>query len=118
MLAPLRVGVFRRTWSASLFSNVGLLVQGVGAAWAMTELTSAAEMVALVQTASVRPLMLFAMFAGAIADTYDRRKVAMTGILIGLAGAVGLTLSASVGVLTPWLILALDRKSTRLNSSH
>src|SRR3546814_1285880 len=30
----------------------------------------------------------------------------MTGILIGLAGAVGLTRSASVGVLTPWLILA------------
>ncbi|API59472.1 MFS transporter [Tardibacter chloracetimidivorans] len=106
MLAPLRVAVFRRTWSASLFSNFGLLVQGVGAAWAMTELTSAADMVALVQTASVLPLMLFAMFAGAIADTYDRRKVAMTGILIGLAGAVGLTLSASVGVLTPWLILA------------
>src|SRR3546814_18854787 len=50
--------------------------------------------------------MLFAMFAGAIADTYDRRKVAMTGILIGLADAAGLTLSASVGVLTPWLILA------------
>src|SRR3546814_18597501 len=87
MLAPLRVAVFRRTWSASLFSNFGLLVQGVGAAWAMTELTSAADMVALVQTASVLPLMLFAMFAGAIADTYDRRKVAMTGILIGLAGA-------------------------------
>src|SRR3546814_6765975 len=70
MLAPLRVAVFRRTWSASLFSNFGLLVQGVGAAWAMTELTSAADMVALVQTASVLPLMLFAMFAGAIADTY------------------------------------------------
>src|SRR3546814_20620947 len=47
MLAPLRVAVFRRTWSASLFSNFGLLVQGVGAAWAMTELTSAADMVAL-----------------------------------------------------------------------
>src|SRR3546814_20331102 len=39
LLAPLRVAVFRRTWSDSLFSNFGLREQGVGAAGALTELT-------------------------------------------------------------------------------
>ncbi|HXL30381.1 MAG TPA: MFS transporter, partial [Bradyrhizobium sp.] len=38
--APLRHSVFRRIWLASLLSNFGLLIQGVGAAWAMTQMTS------------------------------------------------------------------------------
>ncbi len=37
--APLRHAVFRRIWLASLVSNLGLLTQGVGAAWAMTPIT-------------------------------------------------------------------------------
>ena len=36
--APLRFSVFRRIWLASLLSNLGLLIQGVGAAWAMTQM--------------------------------------------------------------------------------
>ena len=36
ILAPLRYPVYRRIWLASLISNLGLLIQGVGAAWAMT----------------------------------------------------------------------------------
>ncbi len=38
--APLRHAVFRRIWLASLLSNLGLLIQGVGAAWAMTQMPS------------------------------------------------------------------------------
>ena len=46
--APLRYPVFRRIWLASLLSNLGLLIQGVGAAWAMTQMTPSADKVALV----------------------------------------------------------------------
>jgi hypothetical protein len=38
--APLRDITFRRVWLASLLSNLGILIQGVGAAWAMTQMTS------------------------------------------------------------------------------
>ncbi|MEA2889616.1 MAG: hypothetical protein QOI05_409, partial [Bradyrhizobium sp.] len=75
--APLRHSVFRRIWLASLLSNLGLLIQGVGAAWAMTQMTSSADKVALVQTALMLPIMLISMPAGAIADMYDRRIVAL-----------------------------------------
>ena len=44
--APLRHGTFRRIWLASLLSNLGILIQGVGAAWAMTQMTAAADKVA------------------------------------------------------------------------
>jgi len=85
--APLRHAVFRRIWLASLLSNLGLLIQGVGAAWAMTQMTTSADMVALVQTALMLPIMLISMPAGAIADMYDRRIVALVSLSIALVGA-------------------------------
>src|SRR4051794_28701520 len=92
--APLRHAVFRRIWLASLLSNLGLLIQGVGAAWAMTQMTSSADKVALVQTALMLPIMLISMPAGAIADMHDRRVVAMLSLAISLIGATMLTVLA------------------------
>src|SRR5256885_15042267 len=104
--APLRHTVFRRIWLASLVSNLGLLIQGVGAAWAMTQMTPSADKVALVQTALMLPVMLIAMPAGAIADMYDRRIVALVSLSIALAGATALSVLAWLGRLTPEILLA------------
>jgi len=105
--APLRHAVFRRIWLASLVSNLGILIQGVGAAWAMTQMTSSADKVALVQTALMLPIMLIAMPAGAIADMHDRRIVALISLGIALAGATTLTVLAWFGLVTPNILLAL-----------
>src|SRR5882762_5746866 len=104
--APLRHSVFRRIWLASLLSNLGLLIQGVGAAWAMTQMTSSADKVALVQTALMLPIMLISMPAGAIADMYDRRIVALVSLGIALVGATVLTVLAWFGLVTPNVLLA------------
>jgi MFS family permease len=104
--APLRHSAFRRIWLASLLSNLGLLIQAVGAAWAMTQMTSSADKVALVQTALMLPVMLIAMPAGAIADMYDRRVVALVSLSIALVGASALTVLAWLGDLTPEILLA------------
>lgn len=105
--APLRNLTFRRIWLASLLSNLGILMQGVGAAWAMTQMTSSANMITLVQTALMLPQMLISVPAGAIADMYDRRIVALASLGIALAGAAGLTTLAWVGLVTPNLLLVL-----------
>jgi predicted MFS family arabinose efflux permease len=104
--APLRHTVFRRIWLASLLSNLGLLIQGVGAAWAMTQMTSSADMVALVQTALMLPVMLTSIAAGAIADMYDRRIVGLAALSIALAGATTLSVLGFVGAVTPSILLA------------
>src|ERR1700727_142757 len=104
--APLRHSVFRRIWLASLLSNLGLLIQGVGAAWAMTQMTSSADQVALVQTALMLPVMLISMPAGAIADMYDRRIVALVSLSIALSGATALSVLAWLGLITPRTLLA------------
>ena len=105
--APLRHVVFRRIWLASLLSNFGLLIQAVGAAWAMTQMTPDADKVALVQTALMLPVMLISMPAGAIADMYDRRIVALVSLSISLSGATALTVLAWFGLVTPNILLAL-----------
>ena len=46
----------------------------------MTRLSSSPSMVALVQTAMMLPLMLVALPAGAVADMFDRRKIALAGL--------------------------------------
>src|SRR6201746_2379646 len=104
--APLRHSVFRRIWLASLLSNLGLLIQGVGAAWAMAERASWADKVALVQTALRRRIMLISMPAGAIADMYDRRIVALVSLSISLAGATSLAVMAWLNFVTPNILLA------------
>src|SRR5437868_9967761 len=105
--APLKYPVFRRIWLASLLSNLGLLIQGVGAAWAMTQMASSADKVALVQTALMMPIMLISMPAGAIADMHDRRMVAMISLSIALTGATALTLLDWFGLTTPNTLLIL-----------
>jgi MFS family permease len=105
--APLRHSVFRRIWLASLLSNLGILIQGVGAAWAMTQMAASADKVALVQTALMLPVMLISMPAGAIADMHDRRIVAMVSLSIALVGATVLTTLAWFSLITPNILLSL-----------
>src|ERR1700716_877947 len=105
--APLRHAVFRRIWLASLLSNLGLLIQAVGAAWAMTQMTSSADKVALVQTALMLPVMLISMPAGAIADMHDRRIVALVLFSFALSCATALPVLAWFNLITPNILLAL-----------
>src|SRR5262249_33908172 len=100
---PLRYVTFRRIWLASLLSNLGIMVQGVGAAWAMTQMTTSADKIALVQSALMLPVMLISMPAGAMADMHDRRKVALVALTIALAGATALTMGARLSLMTPGL---------------
>jgi MFS family permease len=103
--APLREPVFRRVWTASVLSNFGHLILGVAAAWEMTRLSTSPSMVALVQTAMMLPLMLISLPAGAVADMFDRRKVAMAGLLFSIASSAVLTGLSFAGLATPWILL-------------
>jgi MFS family permease len=105
IFGPLHYPTFRRIWVASMFSNLGQLVQAVGAAWAMTELTHRADQVALVQSAAMLPILLLAMAAGAAADMFDRRRVCIGALLLVLVGAGALSTIALLGQLSPMLIL-------------
>ncbi len=104
---PFSVPIFRNVWCAGVFSNVGSMIQTVAAAWVMSSLTRNAATVALVQTMTSAPLMLFALVSGSIADLYDRRNVTLLALGISMAGATAMAAFTIAGLLTPMLILAL-----------
>ena len=105
-LQVFRNPTFRSLWIATLASNFGGLVQSVGAAWAMTNLTTSQSMVALVQTSVTLPIMVFSLTAGVFADNFDRRKIMIWAQGFMCVVSVVLAFLAFEGFLTPWLLLS------------
>ncbi|MEH6696008.1 MAG: MFS transporter [Hyphomonas sp.] len=104
-VSPFSIPIFRNVWLANLASNFGSLVQSVGAAWLMTTLSNSPSDVALVQASTALPIMLFSLWAGALADNLDRRIMMLCTQSFMLIVSVGLTLFAWSGALTPALLL-------------
>jgi len=106
LLGVFRNRAFRALWSAALASNLGGLIQGVGASWAMTQLTTSHALVALVQASTTLPIMLLALPAGALADNFERRRIMLTAQVFMLTVSVALTVVAFLGWLGPYTLLA------------
>jgi MFS family permease len=118
-LAPFQHSIFRNVWSANLASSFGGLIQGVGAAWMMTTIATSSYQVALVQASTTLPIFLFALVAGAIADSFDRRKVMLAAQSFMLVVSVLLAVFTWLGWMSPWVLLAftfLIDSGTALNS--
>ena len=105
MLSPLRHKAFAELWGANIASNMGGIIQGVGAAWLMTTLNPSPQMVALVQFANVAPIMLLSLVAGALADLYDRRLIMLSSQIFMAVISVALTVFAFLGHMSPWALL-------------
>ena len=111
---PLRHTVFRSLWIANVVTALGTWMQNTGAGWLMTSLSPDALSVSLVQAATIFPVLLLALPAGALADTLDRRlfligtqvwtmcaAVALAGLtyagLINATGLIALTFAIGMG---------------------
>jgi MFS family permease len=90
-LATIAYATFRNLLVAAVVSDIGAFMQSVGAAWLMVSLNAGPMYVALTQTASSLPFLVFALPAGAIGDIVDRRKLIlytetwMVGVAVVLA---------------------------------
>lgn len=104
-LAPFRQPAFRAIWTANLVSNFGSLIQSVGAAWLMTVISGSPQLVALVQASATIPIMLLSLFAGAIADSYDRRLVMLFAQTLMLVASAILAALDYAGYVAPWSLL-------------
>ena len=82
-------------------------MQATVAAWLMATLTPSALMVALVQTASTAPSLLFGLLSGALADIVDRRRVVLITQVVLFAATVSLGIATLIGWIGPLTLLAL-----------
>lgn len=105
--APFGVRMFRWLWLAALCSNIGTWMHEVAAGWLMTELSDSKLMVSLVQAATMGPVFLLGLFAGALADIVDRRRLLIVAQFWNFLAAGSLAAVTLAGLATPGLLLAL-----------
>lgn len=105
MFDLLRLKDFRNLWLTTLVSNLGGLVQGVGAGWLMTSITSSQSLVGLVQGATTLPVVIFSLWAGALADNYNRRLILIYSMIAMMAVSALLAVLTFGGWVTPALLL-------------
>lgn len=104
--SPLAVPIFRLVWLASIISNIGSWMQTVGAQWLLVQSESSALLVALVQTASAAPVLLFAIPSGVIGEFLNRRLVLLYSQVVQLLVVLALTYLTWTGQTTTPILLA------------
>ncbi|MFI7009313.1 MFS transporter [Streptomyces sp. NPDC050145] len=116
---PLRIPAYRRLWSSTIVTAVGSQLTAVAVPKQIYDITGSSAWVGAASLAGLVPLVVFALWGGAVADTMDRRKlllitncgIAGTSVLFWLQAVTGL---GSVAVLM--VLLALQQAFWGLNS--
>ncbi len=103
--APLRTRTFRTLWIAALAGNVGTWMQTVGAQWLLVHDPHAALLVALVQTATALPAVLFALVGGVLADVLDRARLMLVVLVCMTVVGAALTALTALHRMPPALLL-------------
>lgn len=116
---PLRIPAYRRLWSSTIVTAVGSQLTAVAVPKQIYDITHSSAWVGYASLAGLVPMVAFALWGGAVADTVDRRKlllvtntgIAVTSLLFWAQAATGL---GSVVVLM--VLLALQQAFFGLNS--
>ncbi|WP_425836574.1 MFS transporter [Streptomyces fractus] len=116
---PLRIPAYRRLWSSTIVTAVGSQLTAVAVPKQIYDITGSSAWVGAASMAGLVPLVVFALWGGAIADHMDRRKlllitnsgIAVTSVLFWLQAISGLD---SVVVLM--VLLAVQQAFWGLNA--
>lgn len=98
---------FRTIWAATAISNFGGFIHITAAAWLMTSLTSSTTLIAMVQTSVALPMMFFALFAGATADVFDKRRQMVGSLVLSATSVFTLFILLRFDLVSPWSLLIL-----------
>ncbi|MFE2043741.1 MFS transporter [Streptomyces sp. NPDC059477] len=116
---PLRRPAYRRLWASTIVTAVGSQLTAVAVPKQVYDLTGSSAWVGYASFAGLLPMVVFALWGGAIADTVDRRTlllvtntgIAVTSVLFWIQALIGLD---SVAVLM--VLLALQQAFFGLNA--
>ena len=114
--SSLRYRNFRLFWIARLISHLGTSIQNVVMAWTLYEITGSAFQLGLNGLFRAVPTILFGLFAGTIADRFERRRLVFISdsILIGMPLTLGIL--AQMGQLEAWHIYLITFLSAVVDS--
>jgi MFS family permease len=104
---PLRHAAYRRLFVGNAASFFGTQFTAVAVPVQMYALTRSSLWVGYLGLAGLLPLLLFALWGGALADAFDRRRLLFGSSLLMWLGTLFLLAQARAGLRSPVLLLAL-----------
>ncbi|WP_026918798.1 MFS transporter [Gordonia shandongensis] len=104
---PLQNVYFQRLWTANIITVIGAQLTVVAVPAQIYAITGSSAYVGLSGVFGLVPLVVFGLWGGALADTFDRRRILMvtTGGLIATSAA--LWAQAATGADNVWLLLSI-----------
>ncbi|MCU1480211.1 MAG: transporter [Subtercola sp.] len=109
-LTPLRESPpFARLWAGAAISGIGGQMTIVAVGLHIYDLTSSTLAVALVGVFTLVPMIIFGLYGGVLADTFDRRIVALVAAIVSWVSTATLAAIAwaQVDVVWPYYVLAV-----------
>jgi MFS family permease len=104
---PLRHPAYRRMFIGSAVSFFGYQFTAVAVPVQMYALTHSSAWVGFLGLAGLVPLLVFALWGGAVADAFDRRRVLLASSLLMWSATLALFAQGAFGLRSPVLLLAL-----------
>ncbi|HEX2950431.1 MAG TPA: MFS transporter, partial [Armatimonadota bacterium] len=103
---------FRLFWFGQLISLIGTWMQSVAQGWLITELTagnakSTSLYLGIISALGSLPMLFLTLFAGAIADRYDKRRILIITQASSLVLAFALAILTSLGIIRIWHVALL-----------
>jgi ENTS family enterobactin (siderophore) exporter len=107
-LTPLRVSPdYRRLWIGNALSSVGTQLTLVAVSLEVFLLTGSSLYVGLLGLFAVVPLVIAGLYGGAVADTFDRRRVALGSSAVLWLTSVAIAAHAWAGIESIWVLYGL-----------
>ncbi|MBE3586224.1 MAG: MFS transporter [Thermoanaerobacter sp.] len=116
MLSSLRHRNFRLFWMGQCVSLVGTWMQNMAQSWLVLELTGSPFLLGLVGALQFIPLLLFALFTGAVADRLPRRPLLLFTQGMSMLIALVLGLLTLFHVVQYWHVAVLAFLLGTMNS--
>jgi MFS family permease len=106
-LPALTSPVYRRFILAAFVGSIGNWMQATAQGWLVLGLTDSRFALGVTSAAATAPILLLSIFAGALADRVDLRKLLAGTQLAGAAVAVLLAILTTTGVVAFWHVVVL-----------
>jgi MFS family permease len=98
---------FRLLWIASVLTSLAIQIRNVSNLYQVYQLSGSAFKLGLTGFLEALPFIIFGLFAGAVADAFDRKKVLLLTMVVQLVPSVAMTLLTYSDTVQVWHIYAL-----------
>jgi MFS family permease len=98
---------FRLLWTASVLTSLAIQIRNVSNLYQVYQLSGSAFKLGLTGFLEALPFIIFGLFAGAVADAFDRKKVLLATMIVQLVPSVAMMLLTYTHSVQVWHIYTL-----------